>query len=64
MMASRVDDYVILVAIDFGTTYSGYAYTFKGDTSIFMNSNWTGKGQWNIVFKSFFLPKLHLSKVK
>ena len=43
-MASDTDDYIILAAIDFGTTYSGYAYTFKGESSIFMNSNWTSKG--------------------
>ncbi|KAJ7353743.1 hypothetical protein OS493_032613 [Desmophyllum pertusum] len=36
--------YVVVVAIDFGTTYSGYAFSFiknQGKDSIFMNRDWT-----------------------
>jgi len=35
--------YVVVVAIDFGTTYSGFAFSFikdKGKDSIFMNREW------------------------
>ena len=33
--------YVLAVAIDFGTTFSGYAFSFKSDpTSIKMNKSW------------------------
>lgn len=33
--------YVAIVAIDFGTTYSGFAFSFtKGETGIHMNREW------------------------
>uniref|UniRef100_K1R5T9 Heat shock 70 kDa protein 12A n=1 Tax=Magallana gigas TaxID=29159 RepID=K1R5T9_MAGGI len=30
-MASKARDHIVVVAIDFGTTYSGYAYSFLSD---------------------------------
>ena len=34
-------DYVIVASIDFGTTFSGYAFSFKGsETDIKINKNW------------------------
>ena len=44
-MTDRVDDAVAIVAIDFGTTYSGYAYYFAGtpEQQIMMNKNWSDK---------------------
>ncbi|XP_052703243.1 heat shock 70 kDa protein 12A-like isoform X2 [Crassostrea angulata] len=30
-MASKARDHIVVVAIDFGTTYSGYAYSFRSD---------------------------------
>ena len=35
------DDYVMVASIDFGTTFSGYAFSFKGaETDIKLNKNW------------------------
>ena len=35
------DDYIMVAAIDFGTTFSGYAFSFrKNQTDIKMNKNW------------------------
>ena len=35
------DDFVLVCAIDFGTTFSGYAFSFKSDpNNIKMNKNW------------------------
>lgn len=35
--------YAVIVAIDFGTTYSGYAYTYlKDSSSIHLMKRWTG----------------------
>ena len=35
------DDYLLVAAIDFGTTYSGYAYSFNGSpTKITINKTW------------------------
>ena len=56
-MASDTDDYIILAAIDFGTTYSGYAYTFKGNSNIFINSNWTSKGTLHIYIVNYYYDK-------
>ena len=37
------DDAIVIVAIDFGTTFSGYAYSFAGaNSAIHMNKNWGG----------------------
>lgn len=36
-----VNDYKIIAAIDFGTTFSGYAYSFTGNKdAIWTNKNW------------------------
>ena len=38
--------YLATVAIDFGTTYSGFAFSFnkeQGDDSIFMNRDWVNE---------------------
>ena len=42
--------YVLAVAIDFGTTYSGYAFSFKSDPhSIRMNKSWGASlGFWSL----------------
>ncbi len=48
MASSRIDhegedaaDYQIVAAIDFGTTFSGYAYSFASNKSaIHVNKNW------------------------
>ena len=46
-------DYVMVAAIDFGTTFSGYACSFKSDQNkIFMNKSW---GQ-NVGFMSYKTP--------
>ena len=38
---SLEESYLLVAAIDFGTTFSGYAYSFKSDpNNIMMNSNW------------------------
>ena len=35
------EDYVMVASIDFGTTFSGYAFSFKGsETDIKLNKNW------------------------
>ena len=45
------DDSILLsVAIDFGTTYSGYAFSMRGDfqsdpTKIYANENWPAGGK-------------------
>ena len=37
-------DYVMVASIDFGTTFSGYAFSFKSSkTDIKMNKNWGGE---------------------
>lgn len=36
------DKYILCAAIDFGTTFSGYAFSFKSSPdSIKMNKNWS-----------------------
>ncbi|XP_060563873.1 heat shock 70 kDa protein 12A-like [Ruditapes philippinarum] len=35
--------HLIVAAIDFGTTYTGFAYSFKSDPKQFMTSKWTGE---------------------
>ena len=36
-------DYVIVCAIDFGTTYSGYAFSFKTNPDdVIINKDWAG----------------------
>jgi len=38
--------FLAIVAIDFGTTYSGFAFSFnkeQGDDSIFMNTDWVNE---------------------
>ena len=33
--------YLMVASIDFGTTYSGYAFSFRGkETDIKLNKNW------------------------
>ena len=47
------DNFVMLAAIDFGTTFSGYAFSFKTSQSdIKMNKNW---GE-NLGFQSYKTP--------
>ena len=43
---SPLTSYVAVVAIDFGTTYSGFAFSFikdDGKDSIFMNRDWANE---------------------
>lgn len=41
MASDNVNNYEIVAAIDFGTTYSGYAYSYRYEQErIFVNSNW------------------------
>ena len=43
MLYSPKSSFVVIVAIDFGTTYSGYAFSFlkdKGIDSIFTSRDW------------------------
>ena len=42
----RGKSFLAIVAIDFGTTYSGFAFSFnkeQGDDSIFMNRDWVNE---------------------
>ena len=41
-MADKQVDHIACVAVDLGTTYSGYCYSFPAEDgdSIFMNTNW------------------------
>ena len=41
MSGELPEDYVIVAAIDFGTTFSGYAFSFRNNKDkILMNKNW------------------------
>ena len=51
--SNKEESYIILAAIDFGTTLSGYAFSFKSAQSdIKMNKNW---GE-NLGFQSYKTP--------
>ena len=40
-MAYRDGDYLLVAAIDLGTTYSGYAFSFRTDPEkVICNNNW------------------------
>ena len=46
-MSDRGDNTVsrlAIAAIDFGTTYSGYAVSFAGDDAVFVNKDWGNIG--------------------
>ena len=52
MAASSASGNLLVAAIDFGTTYSGYAFSLKPTSSheepckdIQINTNWGGSGQ-------------------
>ena len=37
------DNFILVCALDFGTTYSGYAFSFKTTPNdIIVNRNWSG----------------------
>ena len=39
---SNTDKYEIVAAIDFGTSYTGYAYSYQHEKeTIYINSNWS-----------------------
>jgi molecular chaperone DnaK (HSP70) len=45
-MAKKKQDALVVVGIDFGTTYSGYGHSFRDEynkdhSKIYSNSNWT-----------------------
>ena len=51
-MLNLEDNYIISAAIDFGTTFSGYAFSFKDKQStINMNKNW-GAGRGSDSYKT------------
>jgi len=51
--AAPTDDFIIVAAIDFGTTYSGYAYSLKNDpTHISMNQRWIAGSETLISHKT------------
>ena len=53
------DSYLIIAAIDFGTTFSAYAYSFRcSPDSIHLNKNWGGSDG----FESFKAPTSILTK--
>ena len=39
-----MDESFCVAAIDFGTTFSGYAFAFSGSEKIFLNTNWSAGG--------------------
>ena len=46
LLYSPKSSYLVVVAIDFGTTYSGFAFSFikdQGKDSIFMNRDWVNE---------------------
>ena len=44
-MAFSTKNFEVVVAIDFGTSLSGFAYSFNFEREkIFVNSKWTGSG--------------------
>ena len=52
------DNYILAVAIDFGTTFSGYAFSFKTKPDkIIMNKSW-GEG---LGFQSYKTPTVVLT---
>ena len=51
MSYSIPDDAIVVVAIDFGTTFSGYAFSFAGQSQIHMNNNW-GDGSGMLSLKT------------
>ena len=51
-MSGSTEEAVVIVAIDFGTTFSGYAYSFTGAPEVvLMNKNW-GSESGSIYFKA------------
>ena len=48
--------YEMVAAIDFGTTYSGYAYSYSHEKDkIFVNSNWScGSSLWKVPTAALF----------
>jgi hypothetical protein len=56
-MASLTDKYLFLAAIDFGTTYSGYAFSSRDDfkrdpLKIIANQAWNGGSQRHFSLKT------------
>ena len=39
-MENKPENYLYSVAIDLGTTYSGYYFSFSGDDNMYANRNW------------------------
>ena len=51
--AAPAGDYLVVTAIDFGTTYSGYAFSFKHDpTKVQTNQGWISGSDRLISFKT------------
>ena len=40
MAANRPAEPLVVVAIDFGTTFSGYAFSFASTKEVMLNTNW------------------------
>ena len=50
---SEVNNYLAVIAIDFGTTFSGYAFSMKSSkNNIIMNKNWGA----DVGFRSYKTP--------
>ena len=50
MTSNAAQKFEMVAAIDFGTTYSGYAYSYHHEKEkIFVNSNWaSGSSLWKV----------------
>ena len=61
-MATRDGDYLLSVGLDIGTTYSGYAFSFKNDPEkIICNKSWGETLGFQVRFIYFF-KKMYVEK--
>ena len=56
-------DWLILVAIDFGTAFSGYGFTFQGSKDIIMNKDWTNRSGYIIQSGHFINHKIGFLRI-
>lgn len=55
------DEYSVVCAIDFGTTFSGYAYSFKASPEeIQINKNWTSSAGFQVWLLNFPHVRWHI----
>ena len=56
MVAKLDDNFDLVCAIDFGTTFSGYAYSFRTTPDkVDVNKNWAGAMGFEVRISCFFL---------